>query len=250
MFAKNIKHSVYSFDFKGHGDNSKENDNVFSKQFLIEETIEVLDYISSINVNPIVLVGHSMGGSIATFVVEYLFENKEKYMEIVKKIKGLIVIDVSEGTAKEALPFMESIVLSRPNIFNSIEEAVEFYYKQNIIQSLASCKVSIPPMLVKKDDGKFHLKVDLLKSKSNWVEWFEGLTKSFLNVKIPKLLVMAGPERMDKELTIAHMQGKFKLINNSNVGHFMHEDNFLHFSEVCKDFAVLFKIMNSKFSYV
>ena len=43
-----------------------------------------------------------MGGSIAAKFVEFV-EKKE----ISKKIAGLIVIDVVEGTAIEALPFME-----------------------------------------------------------------------------------------------------------------------------------------------
>lgn len=41
-----------------------------------------------------------------------------------------------------------------------------------------------------------------------------------------KELFLAAPDRMDTELTVAQMQGKFKLICfNSDVGHVMHEDN-------------------------
>jgi protein phosphatase methylesterase 1 len=36
-----------------------------------------------------------------------------------------------------------------------------------------------------------------------WREWFVGLTKAFLEVRVPKLLLIAEKERMDKELTIA-----------------------------------------------
>ncbi len=35
------------------------------------------------------------------------------------------------------------------------------------------------------------------------IEWFLGLTKAFLNVRIPKILMLAEKERMDKELTVA-----------------------------------------------
>lgn len=39
---------------------------------------------------------------------------------------ALVVIDVVEGTAMEALPFMESIVHSRPSKFKTMESAVKW----------------------------------------------------------------------------------------------------------------------------
>ena len=81
------------------------------------------------------------------------------------------------------------------------------------------------------EDGKqvYKWKVELLKTEKYWlgfykfkcmfliftfifIEWFKGLTDSFLKISIPKLLMLAEKERMDKDLTIAQMQGKFKLV--------------------------------------
>jgi protein phosphatase methylesterase 1 len=53
-----------------------------------------------------------------------------------------------------------------------------------------------------------------------------GLSTSFLNVKIPKTLILAERERLDKELMIAQMQGKFKLSVLMDVGHSVQEDDF------------------------
>ena len=63
-----------------------------------------------------------------------------------------------------------------------------------------------------------------MASKPYWTEWFKGLTEAFLTVKMQKLLILAGSERMDKELTIAQMQGKFAMIVIENVGHVVQED--------------------------
>ena len=41
-----------------------------------------------------------------------------------------------------------------------------------------------------------------MASKKYWNDWFIGLTKSFLSIKVPKTLMLAGIERMDKDLTI------------------------------------------------
>jgi protein phosphatase methylesterase 1 len=68
------------------------------------------------------------------------------------------------------------------------------------------------------------------------------LTQCFLNVKVPKILLLAGSDRMDKELTIAQMQGKFKLCVLNNVGHLIHEDNPSATFEIIENFINTFRI--------
>ncbi len=51
-----------------------------------------------------------------------------------------------------------------------------------------------------------------MATKPYWEGWFKGLTQCFLDLRVPKQLLLAGSDRMDKELTIAQMQGKFKLV--------------------------------------
>lgn len=91
------------------------------------------------------------------------------------------------------------------------------------MKDLSSAKVSMPAQVVEKQDSKgntiYVWRTDLLASKKYWTEWFKGLSKCFLDLRIPKQLLLAGNDRMDKELTIAHMQGRFKLIVLDNVGH-------------------------------
>ena len=59
---------------------------------------------------------------------------------------------------------------------------------------------------------------------------------------MPKLLLLAASDRMDKELTIAQMQGKFKLSVISNVGHIIHEDDPKKTAEVIDNFVKIFRI--------
>ena len=47
---------------------------------------------------------------------------------------------------------------------------------------------------------------------------------------------------MDKELTIAHMQGRFRMIVVNDVGHIIHEDNHRKMIEIMKDFVKVFRI--------
>ncbi len=50
-------------------------------------------------------------------------------------------------------------------------------------------------------------RVDLHKTECHWRGWFDGLSQEFLSLPQPKLLILAGVDRLDKELTIGQMQG-------------------------------------------
>ena len=77
------------------------------------------------------------------------------------------------------------------------------------------------------------------------LEWFTGLTKCFLSIRIPKILVLASSDRMDKDLTIAQMQGKFKLSVIKNVGHIIHEDDASATFNMIVSFIDTFKIKSN-----
>lgn len=57
--------------------------------------------------------------------------------------------------------------------------------------------------------------------------WFRGLSSSFLAIRTARLLVLAGTERLDKELMIGQMQGKFQLAVVPETGHMIHEVSFI-----------------------
>lgn len=42
--------------------------------------------------------------------------------------------------------------------------------------------------------------------------WYEGLSEAFLGVKSPKVLMLAGTDRLDRTLTIGQMQGRFQMV--------------------------------------
>jgi len=63
-----------------------------------------------------------------------------------------------------------------------------------------------------------------------------------LNSRIPKTLVIASNDRMDKELTIAQMEGKFKLVSMFDVGHTIQEDAPEELAAKFKEFINTFRI--------
>lgn len=63
----------------------------------------------------VVLIGHALGGSIATHLADKFTNSDPK-----SKVVGLIVIDAVEGTAIESFPFMNQILESKQKKFHSI----------------------------------------------------------------------------------------------------------------------------------
>ena len=63
-----------------------------------------------------------MGGAVATKATEIALASES----LAKRIFGLIVVDVVEGTALEALPFMENIVKNRPAVFKDPQSAIQW----------------------------------------------------------------------------------------------------------------------------
>ena len=121
---------------------------------------------------------------------------------------GSIVLDVVEGTAIESLPFMNQLIQERPKYFDTPEAAVKWSLQTSTLRKLESARISIPTQLKKiehKGVEKYTWKINLKETEKYWHEWFEGLSKIFLSLKIPKILVTAEKERLDKVLTIAQV---------------------------------------------
>lgn len=62
-------------------------------------------------------MGHSMGGAIAVHAT---------HNEYIDSVVALIVIDVVEGTAVDALASMQSFLRSRPASFKSVKDAISW----------------------------------------------------------------------------------------------------------------------------
>ena len=110
MVAENLKSTstVVAFDWRGHGEHNREDETNMSQEVLIADALEVLIYVHE-HLFPnrtIILIGHSMGGAMAVKTLAHI-EKEMTESELKKAIQGCLIIDVVEGTAMEALPFME-----------------------------------------------------------------------------------------------------------------------------------------------
>lgn len=219
---------VLSFDMRGHGKtkvNPQDKDN-YDLNALTEDLFAVLDETWKKNGwnsatgddhqgPPIILVGHSLGGSIVANAA-----SKKR----IKKLTGVVVMDVVEGPTLESLQHMNKVLASRPQWFESLERGIEWHLQTSTVRNRESASVSVPGVLQEDEDGGYKWSIDLSKTEPYWENWFEGLSSRFLTCPTARLLILAGTDRLDKELMAGQMQGKYQLIVFQEAGHFLHED--------------------------
>nr|QEE59975.1 protein phosphatase methylesterase 1 [Betula platyphylla] len=218
LAASKIKEKarVVAMDLRGHGKSASENELDLSIETMCNDVLAVLKSMYGDSPPAIVLVGHSMGGSVAVHVAA---------KKSLPSLAGLLVVDVVEGTAMASLIHMQKILSSRMKYFSSVEKAIEWSVKGGSLRNVDSARVSIPATL-KYDDSKkcYTYRACLEETEQYWRGWYEGLSDKFLSCPVPKLLLLAGTDRMDRALTIGQMQGKFQMVIVRHTGHAIQED--------------------------
>lgn len=235
---------ILSIDARGHGatvveglHGSEFKNEVFdvSLETLTDDLITVVQKTKEVmnwpTMPPLILIGHSLGGSVVTSVAAK--------GTLGPSLLGYAVLDIVERTAIEALANMAGYLKTRPASFPTVEAGIQWHVRSGGLKNLESARVSVPPLLTLGHSGRYgemdgtasssrrqryDWRTDLASTEPFWTAWFEGLSARFLNSRGGKLLLLAGTERLDKEMMIGQMQGKYALQIFPEAGHFLHED--------------------------
>eukprot|EP00058_Branchiostoma_floridae_P012644 XP_002598132.1 hypothetical protein BRAFLDRAFT_82914 [Branchiostoma floridae] len=152
---------------------------------------------------------------------------------------------------------MQSFLRGRPKSFPTLEAAIEWWTdtqetgtsllereianEPNVGVSLSADAIveeeeptspsqdmpppaSPPPSMTEAPPGSYTWRIDLSSTEKYWKGWFAGMSQLFLSCNVPKMLLLAGVDRLDKDLTIGQMQGKFQMQVLPQCGHAVHED--------------------------
>ncbi|XP_031827314.1 protein phosphatase methylesterase 1 [Nomia melanderi] len=253
---------VMAIDLRGHGDTFTENEEDLSRDTLAEDVAEVIKAATTED-SSIILVGHSMGGAVAVRaaplipnlcglgvidVVEgtamdalasmqsFLRSRPSSFSSIPQAVEWC----VRSGQIRN----VQSAKVSVPGQIKNIETNKLATHDIGSL-SPSSCECNIETTISRDDviqeeepvnmpppsqtttalpTKKYVWRIDLSKTEQHWSGWFKGLSTAFLNVPVPKVLLLAGVDRLDRELTVGQMQGKFQMQVLPACGHAVHED--------------------------
>lgn len=162
---------------------------------------------------PIILVGHSLGGAVVTDLA--------KTGKLGASLLAYAVLDVVEGSAMDALQSMQTYLSTRPGGFASVESGIDWHIRTRTIRNSISARSSVPALLVFNEEPDaarpWRWRTNLAATQPFWEDWFVGLSKKFLEARGGKLLLLAGTDRLDTELTIGQMQGKLRVEHETRV---------------------------------
>ena len=230
-----------AIDLRGHGaSHSSSNDLDLSVETLVDDIIAVLSKIY--HKKNFVFIGHSLGGSLAVRCAAKLDKMVDEH-KCKMFAKGVIVLDMVEGSAIQSLPNTKKFLELRPQKFKNVESAIKWSIQHGVVNNLSSAVISIPSQLQFVEEGQYwEWRTQLVGSEKYWTEWFTDMSKLFLSVKAVKLLMITSTDILDKELTIAQMQGKFQMKVLNRTGHCIQEDDPEHTAEVIFSFLQRFRL--------
>lgn len=202
---------ILSLDARGHGSTTTPDGQAvdLSLETLASDLLSVIlltrKEMKWSDLPPIILVGHSLGGAVVTEVA--------KSGKLGSAVLGYAVLDVVEGSAIDALQSMHTYLSTRPAGFPTLESGIDWHIRTRTIRNSLSARTSVPALLTLRenpgDSRPWKWRTDLGATQPFWENWFVGLSKKFLGAKGGKLLLLAGTDRLDTELTIGQMQGSY-----------------------------------------
>jgi hypothetical protein len=90
------------------------------------------------------------------------------------------------------LAYLELLILCKSVLFVCEFSVVQFSFQANS----------------DSQSWKYVWRIDLGQTEKYWSGWFKGLSNIFLNCPVPKMLLLAGIDRLDRDLTVGQMQGE------------------------------------------
>ena len=216
------RYHVIAFDQRGHGRSEKPDSN-YSRDIMIED---IAIAMNELGIHNSVVIGHSMGGSIA-WGLAVLYPHL---------VKALIIEDKSAQTAPmEALDEWEKFFTSWPVPFSCLKEARVFFgnlhptYADHFIELLEEKELGYYPIF------KFQHLLKILSlsfGKSKWEE-LEQIT-------CPTLIIKGESSQFDRE----HAEKMSKIIENCqlieipNAGHVVHDDQLELYKDAINNFLM------------
>uniref|UniRef100_A0A3Q3ECF4 Protein phosphatase methylesterase 1 n=1 Tax=Labrus bergylta TaxID=56723 RepID=A0A3Q3ECF4_9LABR len=265
-------------------DSKVKNPDDLSADTMAKDIGKVVEMLYGENPPPIMIIGHSMGGAIAvhTAVANHIpsllglcvidvvegtamdaLNSMQNFLrsrpKTFKSLENAIEWSVKSGQIRNTESARVSMggqvkkceeSTSRPGVSNSIGEGIIEEEEEEEVEEESNKKRMKEDDQEVKKESIFTWRVELSKTEKYWEGWFRGLSALFLTCPAPKLLLLAGVDRLDKDLTIGQMQGKFQMQVLPQCGHAVHEDAPEKVADALATFMVRHKFTEFKEGYL
>ncbi|XP_067889463.1 protein phosphatase methylesterase 1 isoform X1 [Heterodontus francisci] len=281
MITSRVHCRVVAVDLRSHGDTKVKWSDDLSAETMSRDIGNIVETLYGPNSPPVLLIGHSMGGAIAVHtaaknlvpsllalcvidVVEGTAMDALNSMQtflrsrpkVFNSIESAIEWSVKSGQIRNLESARVSMVgqikqceddINTPGSSQSVVDTA--IHEEEEDEEEGTAKKEKQPessKKIKECKTEYTWRIELSKTERYWEGWFKGLSNLFLSCPVPKLLLLAGVDRLDRDLTIGQMQGKFQMQVLPQCGHAVHEDAPDKVAEAVATFMVRNKFTEAK----
>ncbi|UJR35197.1 hypothetical protein I4U23_027964 [Adineta vaga] len=275
-----IQCQCVAVDIRGHGETKTDDEDDLSIEILTKDISQILHHLyNEENKPPIFLIGHSMGGALAVHVAKEC-PSMVDALCVIDVVEGSAMESLNSmqcflnsrpkqfTTQQQAIEYMvrsgqvRNIDSARVSIIGQIQpiDSAEVISSSPTLPTVShSCdtvqeedeesednepKTPLSPTTnLAAEPKNYTWRIDLSKTERFWQGWFTGLSQLFLSCECPKLLLLAGVDRLDRDLTVGQMQGKFQMHVVPKSGHAVHEDAPEQVADCIASFLIRHKLV-------
>lgn len=225
-------------DLRGHGDSEWARGGQYA---LIDYVLDITQLLDQLQMFPMVIMGHSLGGAVAC-------QYSGIYPERVKQLIALEGLGppfdrLRRGPAYERMQKwirqMQAFAGRYPRRYPNLEEAVQRMQEANTHLSAEQARHLTIHGLYRNEDGTYSWKFDnYVRSNSPYEFNMEDARSIWGRITCPTLL-LRGTESWATDPEQDGRAGAFRnarCVNIKNAGHWMHHDQFDAFLRVVREF--------------
>ncbi|XP_030285578.1 protein phosphatase methylesterase 1-like isoform X2 [Sparus aurata] len=280
--TRRVNCRVLAMDLRGHGETLVCHPDDFSTQTMSSDVANVIQACYGETPPPIVLIGHGVGGAIAVHAVGNMVIPTTVGLVAIDVVEGSAmealhsIQNFLKGRPKSFKSMDHAIEWSvKSGQIRNLESA-----RVSMVGQIKRCEVEeadtleqaspVPDVVVERSEefydqsyvndkenaasevslnegqSVYKWRIDLSKSEKYWDGWFRGTSNLFLACNLPKLLLLAGIDRLDRDLTIGQMQGRFMMQVLPPCGHAVQEDKPERVAEAVASFLQRHKFAEAR----
>jgi pimeloyl-ACP methyl ester carboxylesterase len=230
-------------DLRGHGDSEWARGSEYA---MIEYVVDITQLLSQLDMFPVTLIGHSLGGAI---VLQYTGVYLEKVSKVVS-IEGLgpppHMLQQQSKHAHERMQLwisqMRDLAGRLPRRYKTLDEAVKRMREANVNLSEDQAHHLTLHGANRNEDGTYTWKFDnYVRAQSPYRFNVDDAWEIWGRIICPTLLIRGG----DSWASDPEKDGRAKAFHNAKIvtipkaGHWVHHDQLDHFLRVVKEFLFL-----------
>jgi pimeloyl-ACP methyl ester carboxylesterase len=232
------EYHIIAPDLRGHGDSEWARGGQYA---MIDYVLDVAQLLEQLQLFPITLIGHSLGGAIAC---QYSGVYPERVKQLVA-IEGLgpPPDQVRSGPAyqrmRQWITQMRALAGRHPRRYSSLEEAVQRMQEANKHLSAGQARHLTVHGTYRNEDGTYTWKFDnYVRSQSPYEFNIEEARSMWRRITCPTLL-LRGTESWATDPRQDGRAGAFanaRCVDIAQAGHWVHHDQLDEFLRVVRDF--------------